>query len=615
MCGIAGIFYFNSKQKTPSHQHRAVLDALKHRGPDFQGHCSYPLSELYHTRLSILDLSEASHQPFEDDHKNYAMVYNGEVFNYKDLIDSKAHYKSSGDAEAVFYAIKKEKEKALNQFNGFFSIAFLDHNHHELFLARDRYGVKPLYYYQDPDKLVFASELKALLIITGPLELNTEQVYTYFRLNYCAGEERIFKGVYSLAPGCMLKANSNGVHLANWYTPASKVAEGNLESLLGDAVKLRLQADVPVGCFLSGGLDSSIISALAKKEKPEIKTFSLGFKSHPYLDESSYAERVANHIQSSHYAYTLSEDDFLNHLPEFFNCIDEPFADSSAFNFFLLSKFSRHEVKVALSGDGADELFKGYLKHKALLYSKHPLISTATFFAAGLTNRLPSSRENAFHNTMRKLKKLGQLKHLGAAEKQEFLASISTHKEVQDLLKEKIHGTAFHSLFKNAGNYRKWPLEDWFDLNVILAEDMLVKTDRFSMHYGLEIRNPFLDYRVVEFALQLKNTQKISYREQKIILKKQLGHLLPADIVTRPKKGFELPLKSWLTGQLRESLETDWLNEEKLSAEGLFNHESVALLKKQLVSPNPGDSAAKMWALIVFEKWMNNYKSFIKPRD
>lgn len=613
MCGIAGIFYFNSKHREPLQQHKTVLEALKHRGPDFQRHVSYPSADLYHSRLSILDLSEASHQPFEDSEKQHALVYNGEIFNYKSLADSKLRLNTNGDVEVLFELLKKENEKALSRLNGFFSIGFLNTAEHELLLARDRYGVKPLYYYKDDIKLVFASELKALLCLTGPLELNTEQVYTYLRLNYCAGQERIFKGVYALPPGTFLKAGKNGLSSGSWYQVSEPSKPLNLPNLLSDAVKLRLQADVPVGCFLSGGLDSSLISALAKQEKPDLKTFSIGFRDHQYLDESRYAELVSGHLKTTHQSFLLREDDFLQEVPAFLNAIDEPFADSSAFNLYLLSKHSRKDVKVALSGDGADELFKGYVKHKALLYSAHPLLQSISDGLHVFSSRLAGSRESAVQNKLRQLNKLGQLRSLNPVEKQEFLASISNHREVAGLIKSRVSDSAFQQLFQNAGNYTAQSIEEWFDLQVVLTEDMLVKTDRFSMRHGLEIRNPFLDYRVVNFALHLNRHQKINFRQQKIILRKELGHLLPKEIVKRPKKGFELPLKSWLCGQLRGTLEKDWLNEEKIKQEGLLNVEAVASLKSQLFSSHPGDSAAKVWALIVFENWLNNYRSFIKP--
>jgi len=613
MCGIAGIFYFKSKPKGSFIQHNTVLSALRHRGPDFQKHISYPLAELYHSRLSILDLSEASHQPFEDSGKKHALVYNGEIFNYQELSKKNTSISTHGDVEVLFQRLKREKENSLNQLNGFFALGFLDIEQHELLLVRDRLGIKPLYYFVDNEKLVFASELKALLHITGPLEINKEQLYTYFRVNYCAGSERIFKGVFALAPGSYLKADASGITLKTWYRPANQSVSLNLESLLTDAVDIRLQADVPVGCFLSGGLDSSIVSALAKKHKSDLKTFSIGFKDHRFLDESRYAEKMAEHIKSNHFSYRLKEDDFLQHLPEFFKSIDEPFADSSAFNFYLLSKYCREEIKVALSGDGADELFKGYLKHKALHFSRHPLVRASAAILAPMLGNFPASRENVSQNRIRQLRKIRQLNNLSTIEKQKFLASISTHNESKSLIKGVITGEPFDQLFMNAGIFSDFLMDDWFDLQVVLTEDMLVKVDRFSMRHGLEIRNPFLDYRIVEYALKLPKNQKINFLQQKIILKKQLAHLLPEDILQRSKKGFELPLRSWLCGQLKGQVENNWLNEEKIINEGYLNYESVSQLKTKMFSKNPGDSAAKVWALIVFEHWLNNYKEFIKP--
>ncbi len=481
-----------------------------------------------------------------------------------------------------------------------------------MLLARDRFGVKPLYYYKDENKLAFASELKALLTITGPLELNEKQIYNYFRLNYCAGEERIFKNVFMLPPGTYLKANKNGIHIENWYQVNTENNSTFLPELLEDAVKLRLHADVPVGSFLSGGLDSSIISALAAKNHKHINTFSIGFKNHTYLDESKYAEIVAKHIGSEHYSIQLDENDFIEHLDDFLNSIDEPFADSSAFNFYMLAKYSRKHVKVALSGDGADELFKGYLKHKAVLWSENWLIRSSSNLAEKLIGNVASGREGRIQNSTRKIIKLNQLSSLNEVEKQKLLASISNDSDCSALFKSKITSSDFETLFRNPGVFKHLTLADWFDLQVVLQEDMLVKVDRFSMRHGLEIRNPFLDYRVVEYALQLSQKEKINLRQQKIKLKQQFKHLLPRQIIHRPKKGFELPLKSWLSNQLKNKLETNWLNETKLTEQGRLNVSTIQNLKQKLFSNNPGDSAAKIWALVVFEHWLENYKPYIK---
>lgn len=611
MCGIAGILYFDNKTSKKFNNNQKILDLLKHRGPDNQSFKEFTNCTLFHSRLEILDTSGASNQPFLDNENKNCLVFNGEIFNYKEFQKAQNNLKTTGDVEVLFNLVRAEKENCLNKLNGFFAFAFYNNEANELLVARDRLGIKPLYFYKDEEKFAFASELKPLLELAGKQELNLNQVNTYFRLNYCAGNETIFKNIYRLLPGQLISVKNKTAAIKNWYT-APKKAGNTLPELLEDAVKLRLHADVPVGTFLSGGIDSSIISALAKKNKSDLHTFSIGFTEEDYFDETNYAELVAKHINSNHHTFKLSENDFLNNIHDFLNCVDEPFADSSAFNFYMLSKLTKQHVKVALSGDGADELFKGYNKHKALLMSN----SNLNKFIAGSSSPLlalnKSSRQGTIANKTRQLKKFNQLVKLDPIEKQKFLASISTQTEIDNLLKQKPNTIYFDSLFKTNATYSNFELEDVFDLQTVLTDDMLVKADRFSMQHGIEIRNPFLDYRVVEFALNLTNKEKITKSAQKIILKKSFGNLLPQEIFKRNKKGFELPLHKWLSGEYCSEFESKLLNKEKIDAEGILNYNYIHNLKEQFHSNSPGDSAAKLWAVIVFESWLNNFKEYIK---
>lgn len=613
MCGIAGVFYCSPQETKRFIPHKEVLKALAHRGPDHSQHLSFSNAELYHSRLMILDLSETGHQPMQDEGKEKALVFNGEIFNYRELVEPSMPLRSGSDAEVLLYRLAQNGSSALASLNGFFAFAFLDQTRHELLLGRDRLGVKPLYYLQQDRKLYFASELRALLAMAGPQELNMEQVYTYFRLNYCAGEERIFKGVKQLPPGHYLKADASGIKVHSWYKFTPGPPQGELGGILEDAVRLRLHADVPVGSFLSGGLDSSIVSAIAAKQQPGLKTFSIGFKDHPFLDESPFAERMARAIGSDHHALLLKEEDFLTRIDEFLGRVDEPFADSSAVNLFLLSEYSRKHVKAALSGDGADELFKGYHKHKALVWSRHPILKFSGTLLASATSSWPVSRESSVGNRIRQLRKFAELSGMSDTEKIEHLASIRRHAECSNLLRAyRERPASFTDLFQPKGSFAKLTNEERFDLQVVLAEDMLVKTDRFSMCHGLELRNPFLDYRLVEHALNLEQSQKISLYKQKIALRRHFAHLLPTEILTRRKKGFELPLLSWLRGALKSRLEQDWLNEERIRDEGRFDAAEVRALKQQLFSRQPSDAAAKAWALIVFEQWYRSFQPFIR---
>lgn len=609
MCGIAGIMYkHGTVPENTDHKH--VLNLLKHRGPDNQACQRFPQAVVYHSRLQIIDTTQASNQPFSQG--NHSLVFNGELFNYKTLQKNFSDIQTNGDVEVLFKSLEQQGKNCLNGFNGFFAFGFYNQQTHSLLVARDRFGVKPLYYYNDDEKFAFASEIKPLVALVGKQPINNNQLYSYFRLNYSAGPETILANIFRLQPGECIEVSSRSFNHNTWYHAPANENKTSLRELLNDAVKLRLQADVPVGTFLSGGLDSSIISALAKKHKPDLHTFSLGFENEGYFDETVYSEMVARHIDSRHHVFKLKEDDFIENIHRFLTSIDEPFADSSAFNFYLLSKFTQQHVKVALSGDGADELFKGYNKHRALLLSEK---ATHRWFAgvvSGMFAKATGSRHGYFNNKIRQLNKFNQLAGLSTVDKQKFLACISDNSDCLALLKS-AHGKAyFDSLFKSSASFTSFALEDSFDIQTVLTDDMLVKADRFSMQHGIEIRNPFLDYRVVEFALNLEKEQKISTQGQKLILKNSFADLLPPQIFNRRKKGFELPLQKWLSNNLRSTIESNWLNTEKLEAEGYLNVARVMAIKNKAFSANAGDAAAKLWAILVFENWLETSNT-VKP--
>ncbi|MBK7668666.1 MAG: asparagine synthase (glutamine-hydrolyzing) [Sphingobacteriaceae bacterium] len=429
----------------------------------------------------------------------------------------------------------KKKQTVSIKLNGFFAFSFYNSKTDELSVVRDRYGVKPLYYFQNEDKFAFASELKALLSLTGAQELNHNALHTYLRLNYSTGKETIFKNVFRLLPGEYISVKEKKVSIKTWYTIPHHKKEESIKDLLSDAVKLRLNADVPVGCFLSGGLDSSIISALAKKHHNDIHTFSIGFADEPFFDETEYAELVAKHINSSHHSFKLKDTDLLENINPFLKSIDEPFADSSAFNVYVLSKYTKKHVKVALSGDGADELFMGYNKHKAELLSRKFSSKALSPMMSPVLSLLPDSRNKSFSNKVRQLKRFSKSVNLKAEDRYINWACISNEKEVNDLLLSKSNHS-FNDLFSEAFTQKNFNPVNYADLKIVLADDMLVKADRMSMQHGLEIRNPFLDYRVVEFAMNLAENKKISNQGQKLILKESFKDLLPKEIFSRKKK-------------------------------------------------------------------------------
>ncbi len=611
MCGIAGLYYFSEKNSLLNST--AITEALKHRGPDYQNNFKFKNCVLFHARLSVLDLSTKSNQPFLNENNTKALCYNGEIFNYKTLSAALSELKTNGDAEVLFKLFETERLNCLNKLNGFFAFSFYDSLSDEFTLVRDRYGVKPLYYYSDKNKLAFASELKPLMQLIEPQEINANALYSYLRLNYCSGKETIFKNVYRLLPGQCLQIKNKQISIVNWYEiPKTDSTAKTISELLSDAVKIRLNADVPVGSFLSGGLDSSIISALAKQHHNDIHTFSLGFADEPFFDETHYAELVAKHIQSEHYVFKLKNNDLLENINPFLNSIDEPFADSSAFNVYVLSKYTKQYVKVALSGDGADELFMGYNKHKAEFLSGNFFYNTILPLVSPLLNLLPQSRNSGFSNKSRQLKRFSDAVGLNPEERYKNWACVSDSQEVKQLLHLHYTKNTFANLFTESFSQNNFNPVNYADLKIVLADDMLVKADRMSMQHGLEIRNPFLDYRVVEFALNLPMEQKISKAGQKLILKENFKHLLPPEIFNRPKKGFELPLWKWLNKELKNNIEEKWLSKKIIEEQQFFNYGAVQKLKEELFSNNPGDSPAKVWALIVFQNWYNNFNTFIK---
>lgn len=611
MCGIAGIYFLKNTGVPDSTKIKKVTEALKHRGPDYQSYHSFKNCTLFHARLSILDLSANSHQPFLDSKQEKGLTFNGELFNYKVFQEELGNLKTTGDVEVLFKLFDKENISCLDKLNGFFAFSFYDSQKDELSVVRDRYGVKPLYYFLDDEKLVFASELKAVLELAGPQELNYDALNTYLRLNYCTGKETILKNVFRLLPGEYISIKNKKANVSTWYSIPHLKKEESINSLLSDAVKLRLHADVPVGCFLSGGLDSSIISAIAKQHHNDIHTFSIGFADEPFFDETQYAEIVAKHINSTHHSFKLKNTDLLENINPFLKSIDEPFADSSAFNVYVLSKYTKQHVKVALSGDGADELFMGYNKHKAELLSRTFSSKAFTPILNPVLSVLPESRNKGFSNKVRQLKRYSKSANLNPAQRYINWACISNEKEVNALLFAK-HNNTFNILFKEAFLQKQFNPINYADLKIVLADDMLVKADRMSMQHGLEIRNPFLDYRVVEFAMNLSEHKKISDKGQKLILKESFKDLLPKEIFDRKKKGFELPLWKWLKTELKNDIESNWLNEKRIKEEAIFNYDIVKKLKQKLYSDNPGDAPAKIWALIVFQNWHTNFREFIR---
>ncbi len=633
MCGIAGVYAFNNEGKKKINFIEQSINALHLRGPDAYGIYKDDELALAHARLAIIDTSSAANQPFVHESGNFTIVFNGEIFNYKQLREELIHkgvqFKSESDTEVLLKLFIAEGSSCLNKLNGFFSFAIFNHSNKELFFARDRYGIKPFLYAMQEDFFCFASELKALLKFEIPKRINKAALLQYFHLNYLAGNHSILEDVHKLPAGHFAVLKNQEFKIQCYYqieqsAPLSAKSLNFEESckklhfLLDDAVKLRMIADVPLGAFLSGGIDSSIVTALAAKHTNQLNTFSIGFKDEPMFDETAYAKLVAKKCNTNHTVFSLTNNDLYANLHDMLNYIDEPFADSSALNVFILSQQTRKKVTVALSGDGADEMFAGYNKHAAAYavlnnqYQVNNLKHISPIFSL-----LPQSRNSKFGNLVRQFDKLTSGAKLNDAERYWRWAGFYKENQLFGLFNPGFIGTQDIDGYQNS----KTSLLSAFntnqsqsmnqvlltDMKMVLAGDMLTKVDSMSMANSLEVRVPFLDYRMVDFAFSLPDNFKITANNRKLILKETFKSYLPDEIFHRSKKGFEVPLLKWFKTDLKSLIVDDLLSEKLIIEQQIFNYSAIQHLLKTLFSANPGDAVAKVWALIVFQNWYKKY--------
>lgn len=630
MCGISGFYAFTSKGKQCQSKLKESIDTLNKRGPDYQVTFFHNNIGLAHARLSIIDTSDNAKQPFIDNTGRYVICFNGEIFNFKEikksLLEKSYTFKTESDTEVLLYLLIEEGIDSVKKLNGFFAISFYDMQTQTLYLIRDRYGVKPLVYYKNDDVIAFASETKAIKAFDLPLSLNNNALYNYLQFNYIPNNDSIYNQIQKIPPGSYLKVKDKTITSERYYqinipesTSSNKQldyekSKNEFKNLLQNAVQRRLIADVPLGAFLSGGIDSSVIVALASEYVSDLKTFSIGYKDEPLFDETRYAELVAEKYKTNHTTFKLTNDDLLKILFDFLDYIDEPYADSSALAVYILSQQTKKHVTVALSGDGADEILAGYNKHGA----EYKIVNSnagknIASIAYPFVKKLSGSRNSAFGNKIRQIKKFAEGAKLSTAERYWLWCSITPEKDVNKLIKFKIDKEKYlldkANMLHNFTNTNDFNEVLKSDMEIVLYGDMLTKVDLASMANSLEIRNPFLDYTFVDFAFSLPSSYKINGNERKKILLDTFKSYLPEQIYTRPKHGFEVPLLKWFKNELNSFIENEILNEEFIKTQGIFNWEEIKQLKKQLYSIQPGDVAAKIWAIIVFQYW---YKKNIK---
>lgn len=619
--------------------------SFNYRGPDDEGiyinsHPEELSAEinigLGHKRLSIIDLSAAAQQPMSNEDNTLWVTYNGEIYNFNELrseLERKGHvFKSTSDTEVVLHLYEEEGLLAVEQFNGMFAFALWDSKQKRLWLCRDRLGIKPLVYYWDGKHFAFASEIKALLADPAiPKELDYEALPLYLTFNYVPAPYTIFKGIRKLEPGHFLVLENGNLAITKyWDAPETIDPEiaslpfaeqetfykDHLFNLINNAVSSRMIADVPLGAFLSGGIDSSLIVALmARNSDKPVQTFSIGYKNDALYDETEYAREVAELYNTAHYEFKLSHENMLDSIGHVLSTLDEPFADSSAIPTYIVSQETRKHVTVALSGDGGDELFAGYRSYLAeywfAKYMMVPGLFRESLFGK-IINALPDSRDTKGLEFIRRMKKFLKGTKGSFAERVLALKEVFPKDVRQKILLEapndnSLNDPALKWVERLLNFYQGDRLNSilYSDLKDSLPGDMLTRVDRMSMKNSLEVRVPFLDHRVVELAFQMPGSLKLKNGKTKYILKETFKDILPASLYRRPKAGFEVPISRWLKNELKFLLD-QYLAENKIQNQGIFDSKIIKQLVGQHLSGKT-DTSWMLWNLIVFQCWYENY--------
>lgn len=611
MCGIAGFF-----SRTYSKQQlEASTRSIAYRGPDGEGYFFETAPSgfnvgLGHRRLAIIDLSTAADQPMTSHNGRYTMIFNGEIYNYKEIKRDKlpgVSWRSSGDTEVILECFSHFGAECFGWFNGMFALAIWDRQEQKLTLARDHVGIKPLYYFNNGNEIVFASELKAITTIRKDLQLNHAVIPTFLHIGYIPHPFTIYKDVAKLGAGSYAEISvtagmgvSYSEHsfwkiqdkISNELIADEIVARTRLDELLSDSIERQLISDVPIGTFLSGGTDSSVVTAIASKVAPgKIKSFSIAVLDGK-VNEAPYAAAVAKHLGTEHHELPITQKEILEMVPGFIKVYDEPFSDSSAFPTMLVSKLARKHVTVALSGDGGDELFWGYGSYLWAKRLKNPLLkSLAPLVYSG--SRLMSSRYKRAGMFFEPYTPAYFKTHLFSQDQYYF-----SERELSRLLINP--SLDFHSINAHY-NGRSLNIQEevsFWDIENYLKDDLLVKVDRASMQYSLETRVPILDYRIIEFALNLSPSLKINAAgTMKYLLKEVLYQYVPKPLLERPKWGFSIPMVKWLKTELKWMVDK-YCSKELIERAGIVKYPAVAEIVRQYYS-GADYLYKRIWALIV----------------
>ncbi len=628
MCGVVG--FIDYKKDISFKELKNMTNSLSHRGPDNSGYkivkSVYANIGLGHTRLSILDISNSANQPMK--FENLTIIYNGEIYNFKSIKKKleKFGYKfnSTGDTEVILKAFHKWGVKAVEKFEGMFVFIIHDSIKDELFIFRDRAGVKPLYYYKNDSIFLFASELKAFHQIKKfKKSINYSALAQYFQFGYILEPYAIFNNTYKLKAGHYLKIDikrSLMQEIKYWSVidyfnmPRVDISENEaileVERLLHDSFEYRMVSDIPVGIFLSGGYDSSSVAALLQRDRTKkIKTFTIGFYEEEY-NEACYAKDIASYLKTDHHEYYCLVKDALDIIPSLCEIFDEPFSDKSAIPTILVSKLAKRQISVILSADAADEMFAGYSVYESIVKNtkllKYIPKKTLKSLLSNIDPKYIPILNNSYNFSTRYEKFKDLIDESYEPKILKYKKQALSYKEAKELIN--------HKTLNLNSNFDNITLSNNLDLiNSILAidfctymvDDILVKVDRATMSVSLEAREPFLGHKLIEFVAQLDSSLKYKNGDKKYILKKIAHKYIPKKLINRPKKGFSIPLDLWFKKELRDYLES-YLNYKSLNEQGVLNSFKVMQIYKEFKSGKK-EHVSILWRVLIFQMWYEKW--------
>jgi len=621
MCGICGIVKFNAVDAVSPELLEAMTDRISHRGPDDSGYFREGPVGLGHRRLSIIDLGGGK-QPIFNEDESIVIVFNGEIYNYVELTSeliARGHvFKTRSDTETIVHAYEEYGDDCVIRLRGMFAFALWDRRKQRLLLVRDRLGIKPLYYYHGRDSFVFASEIKSLLEAPGiPREVDETALNLYLSLRYVPGPRTMFREIFKLQPGHLMVLDRGGLHVRRYWDikygpalPPGEEAVREFDRLLEESVRLRLISEVPLGVFLSGGLDSSaILAVMSKLHKGErIKTFSVGYESADGQEDENnefhYARQAALAFGAEHHEFRLKALDFCDFIPQLVWHLDEPLADPSCIPLYFIAKLARQFITVVLSGEGADEVLAGYsIYHKMLTIEDLRRIPAAGSIAGRLAAIVPGGK---YRNYLRMAGMPLFERYRGIS--RGFYPALQARLVGRDSGPDKSLDQVYDPYFQAVSHAHPLNRMLYVDAKVWLPDDLLLKADKMTMANALELRVPFLDHKLVEFAAQLPISMKQNGGTGKVLLRRIMQDILPNSILHRPKKGFPVPMLAWLSGPLRQ-----FTRETLLATDSACRRYFDPVVLQEIVGGQEtgADRQRELWTLLIFEFW---HRIFIEQR-